>query len=142
MIKNSALTDYSTKIAGSFPENKDGTKGSNSSNAKSAMLSLTYKEYLYAFMMVGILGKEDNMVARTGQLIQLNMSQGLKEEDLGDENFNLTESYSMISMYACAEVGATFMGMFKQSTSENGETEYKLDYSLNGRTIGEMTGSY
>ena len=31
MIKNSALTDYSTKIAGSFPENKDGTKGSNSS---------------------------------------------------------------------------------------------------------------
>ena len=28
---NSALTDYSTKIAGSFPENKDGTKGSNSS---------------------------------------------------------------------------------------------------------------
>ncbi len=136
---NSALTDYSTKIAGSFPENKDGTKGSNSSNAKSAMLSLTYKEYLYAFMMVGILGKEDNMVARTGQLIQLNMSQGLKEEDLGDENFNLTESYSMISMYACAEVGATFMGMFKQSTSENGETEYKLDYSLNGRTTNTIT---
>ena len=52
------------------------------------------------------------------------------------------QSYSMISMYARAEVGATFMGMFKQSTSENGETEYKLDYSLNGRTIGEMTGSY
>ncbi len=48
----------------------------------------------------------------------------------------------MISMYARAEAGATFMGMFKQSTSENGETEYKLDYSLNGRTIGEMTGSY
>ena len=123
MIKNSALTDYSTKIAGSFPENKDGTKGSNSSNAKSAMLSLTYKEYLYAFMMVGILGKEDNMVAM-GQKDQIH------------------QSYSMISMYACAEVGATFMGMFKQSTSENGETEYKLDYSLNGRTIGEMTGSY
>ena len=136
---NSALTDYSTKIAGSFPENKDGTKGSNSTNAKSAMLSLTYKEYLYAFMMVGMLGKEENMVARTGQLIQLNMSQGLKEEDLGDENFNLTESYSMISMYACAEVGATFMGMFKQSTSENGETEYKLDYSLNGRTTNTIT---
>lgn len=125
------------KVGESAPDSK--TVG-DVSNAKAATISLNYKEYLYAFMLIGILANEDNMVARTGYLMQMNISQKMTDagfEDSDRENFDMTKMYTMVQIHSEADVDSVFMGMFEKKTV-NGEESYSLNFDGNGSSTDRL----
>lgn len=110
------------------------------SNAKAATISLNYKEYLYAFMLIGILANEDNMVARTGYLMQMNISQKMTDAGFNDsdrENFDMTKMYTMVQIHSEADVDSVFMGMFEKKTV-NGEESYSLNFDGDGSSTDRL----
>lgn len=125
------------KVGESAPDSK--TVG-DVSNAKAATISLNYKEYLYAFMLIGILANEDNMVARTGYLMQMNISQKMTDAGFNDsdrENFDMTKMYTMVQIHSEADVDSVFMGMFEKKTV-NGEESYSLNFDGNGSSTDRL----
>ena len=145
---NEALNNFSNelseKVSGGL--DKVGESAPNSktvgdvSNAKAATISLNYKEYLYAFMLIGILANEDNMVARTGYLMQMNISQKMTDagfEDSDRENFDMTKMYTMVQIHSEADVDSVFMGMFEKKTV-NGEESYSLNFDGNGSSTDRL----
>lgn len=145
---NSALTDFTDKVSGTVSSGLDkvgdaapdnNTVG-DVTNAKAATISLNYKEYLYAFMLIGILANEDNMVARTGYLMQMNISQKMTDAGFDDsdrENFNMTKMYTMVQIHSEADVGSVFMGLFEKKTV-NGEESYSLNFDGNGSSTDRL----
>lgn len=145
---NEALNNFSNelseKVSGGL--DKVGESAPNSktvgdvSNAKAATISLNYKEYLYAFMLIGILANEDNMVARTGYLMQMNISQKMTDAGFNDsdrENFDMTKMYTMVQIHSEADVDSVFMGMFEKKTV-NGEESYSLNFDGNGSSTDRL----
>lgn len=125
------------KVGESAPDSK--TVG-DVSNAKAATISLNYKEYLYAFMLIGILANEDNMVARTGYLMQMNISQKMTDAGFNDsdrENFDMTKMYTMVQIHSEADVDSVFMGMFEKKTV-NGEESYSLNFDGDGSSTDRL----
>ena len=145
---NEALNNFSNelseKVSGGL--DKVGESAPNSktvgdvSNAKAATISLNYKEYLYAFMLIGILANEDNMVARTGYLMQMNISQKMTDAGFNDsdrENFDMTKMYTMVQIHSEADVDSVFMGMFEKKTV-NGEESYSLSFDGDGSSTDRL----
>lgn len=145
---NEALNNFSNelseKVSGGL--DKVGESAPNSktvgdvSNAKAATISLNYKEYLYAFMLIGILANEDNMVARTGYLMQMNISQKMTDAGFNDsdrENFDMTKMYTMVQIHSEADVDSVFMGMFEKKTV-NGEESYSLNFDGDGSSTDRL----
>lgn len=125
------------KVGESAPNSK--TVG-DVSNAKAATISLNYKEYLYAFMLIGILANEDNMIARTGYLMQMNISQKMTDAGFKDsdrENFDMTKMYTMVQIHSEADVDSVFMGLFEKRTV-NGEESYSLNLDGNGSSTDRL----
>lgn len=145
---NSALTDFTDKVSGTVSSGLDkvgeaapdnNTVG-DVTNAKAATISLNYKEYLYAFMLIGILANEDNMVARTGYLMQMNISQKMTDAGFDDsdrENFDMTKMYTMVQIHSEADVDSVFMGMFEKKTV-NGEESYSLNFDGDGSSTDRL----
>lgn len=145
---NSALTDFTDKVSGTVSSGLDkvgeaapdnNTVG-DVTNAKAATISLNYKEYLYAFMLIGILANEDNMVARTGYLMQMNISQKMTDAGFNDsdrENFDMTKMYTMVQIHSEADVDSVFMGMFEKKTV-NGEESYSLNFDGDGSSTDRL----
>lgn len=145
---NEALNNFSDGISEKVSSGLDkvGESAPNSktvgdvSNAKAATISLNYKEYLYAFMLIGILANEDNMVARTGYLMQMNISQKMTDAGFNDsdrENFDMTKMYTMVQIHSEADVDSVFMGMFEKKTV-NGEESYSLNLDGNGASTDKL----
>lgn len=145
---NSALTDFTDKVSGTVSSGLDkvgeaapdnNTVG-DVTNAKAATISLNYKEYLYAFMLIGILANEDNMIARTGYLMQMNISQKMTDAGFDDsdrENFDMTKMYTMVQIHSEADVDSVFMGMFEKKTV-NGEESYSLNFDGDGSSTDRL----
>lgn len=145
---NEALNNFSDGISEKVSSGLDkvGESAPNSktvgdvSNAKAATISLNYKEYLYAFMLIGILANEDNMVARTGYLMQMNISQKMTDAGFNDsdrENFDMTKMYTMVQIHSEADVDSVFMGMFEKKTV-NGEESYSLNFDGDGSSTDRL----
>ena len=141
---NKTVNEYVGNISGKLPDDKSVSKidmsGKNGNSASSA-LTMTYDEYLYAFMLIAIMGNEDMMIARTGQLIQLNISSGMKDCGKNESGFDLTKSYTMIMVQSSIEVEATFMGIFTphSSTDGSGKTTYTVDFDADGKTTNTVS---
>lgn len=91
-------------------------------------------------MLIGILANEDNMVARTGYLMQMNISQKMTDagfEDSDRENFDMTKMYTMVQIHSEADVDSVFMGMFEKKTV-NGEESYSLNLDGNGASTDKL----
>ena len=111
------------------------------SNSKSATISLNYKEYLYAFMAVGIIANDENMIARTGYLMQVNLSQKMENAGLPDYDksaFDMTKMCTMVQIQSEAEVDSVFLGMYKKVTVD-GEETYELDYEADGNSTNTVS---
>lgn len=145
---NEAINNFSNGITEKYTSavDKVGEAAPNSNtvgdvtNSKAATISLNYKEYLYAFMLIGILANEDNMVARTGYLMQMNISQKMTDagfEDSDRENFDMTKMYTMVQIHSEADVDSVFMGMFEKKTV-NGEESYSLNLDGNGASTDKL----
>lgn len=145
---NEALNNFSNelseKVSGGLDKVGDAAPDNNTvgdvTNAKAATISLNYKEYLYAFMLIGIMANEDNMVARTGYLMQMNISQKMTDAGFDDsdrENFNMTKMYTMVQIHSEADVGSVFMGLFEKKTV-NGEESYSLNFDGNGSSTDRL----
>lgn len=145
---NEALNNFSDGISEKVSSGLDkvGESAPNSktvgdvSNAKAATISLNYKEYLYAFMLIGILANEDNMIARTGYLMQMNISQKMTDAGFKDsdrENFDMTKMYTMVQIHSEADVDSVFMGLFEKRTV-NGEESYSLNLDGNGSSTDRL----
>lgn len=145
---NEAINNFSNGITEKYTSavDKVGEAAPNSNtvgdvtNSKAATISLNYKEYLYAFMLIGILANEDNMVARTGYLMQMNISQKMTDagfEDSDRENFDMTKMYTMVQIHSEADVDSVFMGMFEKKTV-NGEESYSLNFDGNGSSTDRL----
>ncbi|RGG71355.1 hypothetical protein DWW95_05855 [Ruminococcus sp. AF17-6LB] len=145
---NEALNNFSNelseKVSGGLDKVGESAPDSKTvgdvSNAKAATISLNYKEYLYAFMLIGILANEDNMVARTGYLMQMNISQKMTDAGFNDsdrENFDMTKMYTMVQIHSEADVDSVFMGMFEKKTV-NGEESYSLNFDGDGSSTDRL----
>lgn len=145
---NEALNNFSNelseKVSGGLDKVGESAPDSKTvgdvSNAKAATISLNYKEYLYAFMLIGILANEDNMVARTGYLMQMNISQKMTDAGFNDsdrENFDMTKMYTMVQIHSEADVDSVFMGMFEKKTV-NGEESYSINFDGDGSSTDRL----
>lgn len=145
---NEALNNFSDgiseKVSSGLDKVGESAPDSNTvgdvTNSKAATISLNYKEYLYAFMLIGILANEDNMVARTGYLMQMNISQKMTDAGFNDsdrENFDMTKMYTMVQIHSEADVDSVFMGMFEKKTV-NGEESYSLNFDGDGSSTDRL----
>ena len=111
----SAIEDYMGDLGGT-------DKGAGSA-ALASGFSLTYKEYLKAFMMLSILANENSMLTRCAELIQANMSQN-------NASFNITKAFTMVEVNATVSIRTTFFDIpITSGVDAEGNPTYDLDFS-------------
>ena len=109
----SAIDDYLGDLG--------GTEGGGTAAASG--FSLTYKEYLKAFMMLSILANENSMLTRCAELIQANMSQN-------NASFNITKAFTMVEVNATVSIRTTFFDIpITSGVDAEGNPTYDLDFS-------------
>ena len=109
----SAIDDYLGDLG--------GTSDSGAASLASGF-SLTYKEYLKAFVLLSVIGNETSMLQRCAELIQANMS-------VKNPSFDITKSYTMIEANASISVKSTFFNIpIITGVDENGNTTYDIDF--------------
>lgn len=109
----SAIDDYLGDLG--------GTEGGGT--AAAAGFSLTYKEYVKAFMLLSITANKTSMLQRCAELIQANVSQS-------NTSFNITNAYTMIEVNATVSIRTTFFDVpVTSGVDANGNPTYDLDFS-------------
>lgn len=85
--------------------------------------SLTYKEYIKAFMLLSITANKTSMLQRCAELIQANVSQS-------NSSFNITKAYTMVEINAKISIRTTFFSVpVTTGVDANGDSTYDLDFS-------------
>lgn len=98
-----------------------GTEGGGTAAASG--FSLTYKEYVKAFMLLSITANKTSMLQRCAELIQANVSQT-------NTSFNITKAYTMVEVNATVSIRTTFFDIpVTSGVDANGNPTYDLDFS-------------
>ena len=124
---NGAIGKYMSDMSGiEMPTaQKPGASGKTS---LAASFTLTYKEYLKTFMLIGLMANKTNILARSADLIQLNVS-----SRSGAEDFNITEALTMIGINADIKVKTSFLDVpVSAGVDSSGNTTYDLDFTKIG----------
>lgn len=109
----SAIDDYLGDLG--------GTEGGGTAAASG--FSLTYKEYVKAFMLLSITANKTSMLQRCAELIQANVSQT-------NSAFNITNAYTMVEVNATVSIRTTFFDIpVTSGVDANGNPTYDLDFS-------------
>lgn len=109
----SAIDDYLGDLG--------GTEGGGTAAASG--FSLTYKEYVKAFMLLSITANKTSMLQRCAELIQANVSQT-------NSAFNITKAYTMVEVNATVSIRTTFFDIpVTSGVDANGNPTYDLDFS-------------
>lgn len=129
------------KITGSVSKDGDVKIGDlNSSTALASMFRLNYKEYLTAFVIIGMQSENNRykMLERTAALIQLNLTQTAKnatKQEAGeyfekDSSFKMANAYTMIGVIIKCYMNTLFLGSGEELTFENmgGDNQAILEY--------------
>ncbi|MBR5349050.1 MAG: Tad domain-containing protein [Lachnospiraceae bacterium] len=104
------------------------TPGASGKTSLAASFSLSYKEYLKTFMMLGLIGNKTNILARCADLIQLNVS-----SRPGADGFNITEALTMVGIDASIKVKTSFLDVpVSTGVDSFGNTTYGLDFTKLG----------
>lgn len=98
-----------------------GTEGGGTAAASG--FSLTYKEYVKAFMLLSITANKNSMLQRCAELIQANVSQT-------NTSFNITKAYTMVEVNATVSIRTTFFDIpVTSGVDADGNPTYDLDFS-------------
>lgn len=98
-----------------------GTEGGGTAAASG--FSLTYKEYVKAFMLLSITANKNSMLQRCAELIQANVSQT-------NTSFNITKAYTMVEVNATVSIRTTFFDIpVTSGVDAKGNPTYDLDFS-------------
>ncbi len=114
----SAIENYMGDLGGA-----DATSGAGTSLASG--FSLTYKEYIKAFMMLSLMSSnnETAMLKRCAEMIQANMAQK-------NSGFDISKAYTMIEVNATVSIRTTFFDIpISSGVDANGNTTYDLDFN-------------
>lgn len=104
------------------------TPGASGKTSLAASFTLTYKEYLKTFMMLGLMANKDGIMMRCADLIQLNVS-----SRPGADGFNITEALTMIGIDASVKVKTSFLDVpVSTGVDSNGNSTYGLDFTKLG----------
>lgn len=102
-----------TKIAGKLSgRNVDINMGSGSGktsgkgSALSALLNMTYKDYLYVFLILGTIGGTDKVLERSAQLMEVNI------EHQSGKDYDINKGVTMFNIYTSAKVKTSIMGRY------------------------------
>lgn len=132
---NGMITSGSAKAKESIKDSISGfasgisgnDSSSNGNTAAASGFTMTYKEYLKAFIMIHMITSSDNkdaMLKRTAQLIQANITALPEESD-----FSIATSYTMVKASATISVRTTFFNIPVESgVDSDGKTTYSLNY--------------
>ncbi len=113
---NSAIDNYLGDLGG----------GGGGSAAIASGFSLTYKEYVKAFMLLFIIANKTPMLQRCAELIQANVSQK-------NASFDISKAYTMIEVNATVSIKTTFFSVpISSGMDANGNPIYDLDFSKIG----------
>lgn len=114
-----AIDSFMSKMGGS-------SSGGGGKTSVASAFTLTYKEYLKAFVMLNIIGNENAMLKRCAKLIQANVSQK-------ESSFNISNAYTMVEVNAEVSIRTTFMNVpIATGVDKDGNTTYDLDFSRIG----------
>ena len=104
------------------------TPGASGKTSLAASFTLSYKEYLKTFMMLGLIANKDGILMRCADLIQLNVS-----SRPGADGFNITEALTMIGIDASVKVKTSFLDVpVSTGVDSNGNSTYGLDFTKLG----------
>lgn len=123
----SKVKENVTSLIENYTSDLCGSTESSTGITASSGLTLNYKEYLKAFILINMLSKdkENSMLKRTAELIQSNVS---TYPDEG--SFNVASAYTMVQLSATITVRTTFFNIpIESGLSDDGKTMYSLDYS-------------
>lgn len=110
------------KIIEKIDEYTANMSGGGGGTAVASGLTLNYKEYLKAFVLLNIIGNEDVMLTRCAKLIQANVSQQ-------SPGFDISKAYTMIEMNGKVSVRTTFFSVpVSAGVDAAGNTVYSLDF--------------
>lgn len=114
----SAIENYMGDLGGA-----DATSGAGTSLASG--FSLTYKEYIKAFMMLSLMSSDNEtaMLKRCAEMIQANMAQK-------NSGFDISKAYTMIEVNATVSIRTTFFDIpISSGVDANGNATYDLDFN-------------
>jgi hypothetical protein len=114
----SAIENYMGDLGGS-----GATTGSGTSLASG--FSLTYKEYIKAFMMLSLISEDNEtaMLKRCAELIQANVSQT-------NAKFDISKAFTMVEVNATVSIRTTFFDIpVTSGVDAEGNPTYDLDFS-------------
>lgn len=110
-----------TSAIDKYMGNLSDTEGGKTAAATG--FSLTYKEYIKAFMLLSITANKTSMLQRCAELIQANVSQS-------NSSFNITKAYTMVEINAKISIRTTFFSVpVTTGVDANGDSTYDLDFS-------------
>lgn len=110
----SAIDDFTVEMG--------GTSAGGKTSLASAM-TLTYKEYLKAFILINVVAHETAMLKRCAKLIQANVSQK-------NSTFDISKAYTMVEVKAEISIRTTFFNVpVETGVDANGNTMYDLNFS-------------
>ena len=117
------VTDVLNEYLGEFT-------GDDSNNPTlAAGFSMNYKEYLKTFVLMSVISKKNNMLARCAKLIQANISQK-------DSSFNISRAFTMTEVNAGISIKTTFFNVpVVGNVDGNGNNSYELDFSRIGSDV-------
>lgn len=102
----------SSKISGKRNININmgsGSGMSESSSALDSLLTMTYKDYLYLFLLLGMLNGSDKELTRAAQLMQCNI------QHRGETGYNINKAVTMFNVYTSSKVKTSIIGRYADS---------------------------
>ncbi len=108
-LMNAVETKISEKLSGRNVDINMGSgsgKTSGKGSALSALLNMTYKDYLYVFLIIGTIGSTDKVLERAAQLMEVNI-----EHQSGKE-YDINKGVTMFNIYTSAKVKTSIMGRY------------------------------
>lgn len=149
------ITKYTQSLSGASDAASDGAEAIDTT-AGSGGIELNYQEYVKLLMMLFLAQDQNNtkMLARTAQLIQLNLNGSSQEKPfqrktvslleetkftnryLSGDKIDLSRSFTMVSAQATANVKTLFMNItMGQHTDENGNTYYDYGWGTDDKKV-------
>lgn len=86
-----------------------GSGMSGNSSALDSLLTMTYKDYLYLFLLLGMLNGSDKELTRAAQLMQCNI------QHRGEKEYNINKAVTMFNVYTSSKVKTSIIGRYADS---------------------------
>ena len=124
----------SAKLSGKRNVNINMGSGSGTSGGNSvldSLLTMTYKDYLYLFLLLGMINGSDKELTRAAQLMQCNI------QLRGEKGYDINKAVTMFNVYTSSKVKTSVIGRYADS---NGFTMRNLSNGYYNIEIRSFAG--